>query len=518
MWFQRNLAYRASVITIAVAQFVANMLLAVGDDKIENVPSPAKEFRAAWIATVANIDWPSERGLSTAKQQAELITLFDTAVHLNLNAIILQVRPSCDALYASEIEPWSEFLTGRMGQAPDPMYDPLAFAVEEAHARGLELHAWFNPYRALHPSALGPTSDNHISKSLPHLVKKYGKYLWLDPGEPAAADHSISVILDVVRRYDIDGVHLDDYFYPYPIEVDKKEVPFPDESSWEHALSAGAAITRGDWRRQNVNRFIERLYGEIKQAKRWVKFGISPFGIWRPGHPSQIKGLDQYSALYADARKWFSEGWVDYFTPQLYWKIGSNAQSFPALLHWWHDQNHQGRHLWPGNYTSKLFAEGNKRWPADEIIAQIWVTRAQSGADGNVHFSIKALAGNSEGIADKLREGPYRQPALVPASPWLADSDQPPPVKPIFSLSQTDKESQVLFQPSDSEKPWLWIVRTRFGHHWEIEIVPGHCREHTLPKDSRSGCEQGLPDAVAVSTVDRIGRESSIEFASFRSP
>ena len=186
-------------------------------------------------------------------------------------------------------------------------------------------------------------SDSHISKTNPQVTKAYGKSLWLDPGEPEAVDHSLSVILDVVQRYDIDGVHLDDYFYPYPIKDDErgKRIAFPDNPSWEKAVAEGTTLSRDDWRRQNVDRFIERLYREIKRAKRGVKFGVSPFGIWRPGNPPQIKGFDQYATIYADARKWFVEGWLDYFTPQLYWKLGPPAQSYPALLHWWNDQNQQ---------------------------------------------------------------------------------------------------------------------------------------------------------------------------------
>jgi uncharacterized lipoprotein YddW (UPF0748 family) len=179
-------------------------------------PKPEREFRGVWIATVDNIDWPSKKDLSTAEQKAELIVLLDRAAKLKLNAVIFQVRPQCDALYASQFEPWSEFLTSQMGKAPSPFWDPLAFVIAEAHKRGLELHAWFNPYRALHPAAKGPVSANHISKAKPQLVRSYGKYLWLDPGEREVQEHSLAVVMDVVKRYDVDGIHFDDYFYPYP--------------------------------------------------------------------------------------------------------------------------------------------------------------------------------------------------------------------------------------------------------------------------------------------------------------
>jgi len=257
-----------------------------------------------------------------AGQKAELLAILDRAAQLRLNAIIFQVRPACDALYASPIEPWSEYLTGAMGKAPQPFYDPLTFAVEEAHKRGLELHAWFNPYRAAHPSAKSPIASNHISKTKPSLVRRYGKHLWLDPGEKEVQDYSLSVVMDVVRRYDVDGVHFDDYFYPYK----ESEGGFPDDASWKR-FGAGGKLSRDDWRRENVNTFIRRVYETIKAAKPWVKFGVSPFGIWRPGNPSSVQGLDAYQELYADSRKWLQNAWVDYFTPQLYWRIIAPRQS-----------------------------------------------------------------------------------------------------------------------------------------------------------------------------------------------
>ena len=315
-------------------------------------PQPVREFRGAWVATVGNIDWPSEKGLSSGQQQAELLAILDRAVQLKLNAVIFQVRPACDAMYASKIEPWSEYLTGTMGRAPQPYYDPLAFAIAEAHKRGLELHAWFNPYRARVLGTGSPTSPDHISKRRPQLVRQYGKFLWLDPGEKQVQDYSLSVIMDVVKRYDVDGIHFDDYFYPYK-EKDAagKEMDFPDDASWRR-FGAGGKLSRDDWRRENVNRFIERVYTSIKSSKPWVKFGVSPFGIWRPGYPAQVKGFDSYAELYADSRKWLANGWVDYFAPQLYWSIDSPEQSFPALLRWWAVQNTRGRLLVAGMNTT----------------------------------------------------------------------------------------------------------------------------------------------------------------------
>jgi uncharacterized lipoprotein YddW (UPF0748 family) len=230
-----------------------------------------REFRGAWVATVANKDWPSKPGLSTAQQKAELLAILDRAALLKLNAIVFQVRPQCDAMYASPIEPWSEYLTGTMGRAPQPFYDPLAFAVEEAHNRGLELHAWFNPYRALHDSSRSPVATNHISKTRPDLVRKYGKYLWLDPGDPDVQIRSLRVVMDVVKRYDIDAVHFDDYFYP------DKESPldFPDGATWRK-FGADGPLNRADWRRENVNTFVQRVYESVHAAKPWVKSDTNP--------------------------------------------------------------------------------------------------------------------------------------------------------------------------------------------------------------------------------------------------
>src|SRR5438874_5066635 len=277
---------------------------------VQNLTQPPpirREFRGVWVASVQNIDWPSQPGLSTQEQKDELLGILDRAVALRLNAVILQVRPAADALYASPYEPWSEYLTGRMGRAPDPWYDPLEFAVAESHKRGLELHAWFNPYRARHPSGKSPASANHISRTHPELVKRYGSMLWMDPGEPAVRQRTVDVVMDVVRRYDVDGVHIDDYFYPYK-EKDRhgRAIEFPDGTSWRKYLRSGGGMSRDDWRRANVDSLIHEVYVDIKAAKPWVKFGISPFGVWRPGYPPETRGnaFDSFAELYGDSAKW----------------------------------------------------------------------------------------------------------------------------------------------------------------------------------------------------------------------
>ncbi|CAN5152003.1 glycoside hydrolase family 10 protein [soil metagenome] len=363
------------------------------------------EFRGVWVATVANIDWPSKPGLPADVQKAEFITLLDKCKKLNLNAVIFQVRPMCDAFYESKLEPWSSFLTGTQGKSPG--YDPLEFACKEAHARGLELHAWINPYRAWAGGKFEPAS-NHLVKTRPDMAKKYGKHYWLNPTNAEVQKHSLAVTVDIVKRYDVDGIHMDDYFYPYPeADANKKEMPFPDDDTWAAYRNGGGTLERDDWRRDAVNTFVKNLYEQVHKEKPWVKVGISPFGIWRPGHPAGIVGFDQYGKLYADARLWLREGWVDYFTPQLYWAIETDKQSYPKLQAWWASENPKGRHLWIGN--------GTYRHSPAEVQSQIILSRREAGVSGNVHFSMKSLSGDKAEMLEKL----YAEPAKIPETPWL---------------------------------------------------------------------------------------------------
>lgn len=463
-------------------------------------PAPMREFRGAWVATVANIDWPSQKALSTQEQKAELLALMDRAAQLKLNAVIFQVRPACDAMYASRIEPWSEYLTGTMGKPPEPFYDPLAFAVEEAHKRGLELHAWFNPYRARLRASTSPTAANHISKTRPQLVRQYGEYLWLDPGEKEVQDYSISVVMDVVKRYDIDGVHFDDYFYPYKArDASGKELDFPDDASWQR-FGAGGKLSREDWRRENVNIFIERLYKSIKNAKPWVQFGISPFGIWRPKNPPQISGLDSYATLYADSRKWLAKGWVDYLVPQLYWAIDPPEQSFPVLLRWWAQQNPKDRNLYAGIDSTKVGRSQSRRgWQPQEIVNQIRLARAQKGAEGHIHWNMRSLMRNNM-FDEVLEREVYQQPALVPLSPWLGRT-RPSKPKVTAAPAMAGSPLEIRWAPDGSGKSCLWVVQARTHGEWKVEILPA----------ARSTClwKGAPPEIVAVSAVGRNGELSA---------
>jgi uncharacterized lipoprotein YddW (UPF0748 family) len=469
--------------------------LLAADDKISAgkivPPPPAREFRAVWIATVGNSCWPSKPGLSTEQQKAELIAILDRAVALKMNAIIFQVRPACDALYQSSLEPWSEYLTGVQGRAPAPYYDPLAFAITEAHRRGLELHAWFNPFRAHHFQAVSPIAPNHITKTRPDLVRSYGPYLWLDPGEPEARDYTLRVVMDVVRRYDVDGVHFDDYFYPYPQKnFAGLEMDFPDDASWKK-FGPASGLPRADWRRSNVDIFVQQVYHAIKAEKPRVKFGLSPFGIWRPNNPPGITGLDSYAGLYGDSRKWLMEGWCDYFSPQLYWAIQPPAQSFPALLAWWNAQNTHHRHLWPG--LDALKAGGS--WPPMEIAGQVALSRRYPDP-GHIQWNATALMKNLALDATLVHEV-YREPALIPASPWL---DPSPPPQPRLAVTVADKSAYVQWQSGIGKSATWWVWQTRTDGVWTTQIFPAGRTDLYLDNAS--------PDAVSIRAVDRVGNLS----------
>ena len=461
-----------------------------------HAPHVDREFRAVWVATVANIDWPSAPGLSSLDQQEELLDILDRVRLLGMNAIILQIRPTADALYRSDLEPWSYYLTGGNGVAPDPEWDPLAFAVEQAHERGLDLHVWLNPYRAWHPTAPDSLADNHVANLYPDAVHRYGSQRWMDPGSPEIADHSFNVIMDVVERYDIDGVHMDDYFYPYTInDADGNRVDFPDSLAYARY---GEGLDRSDWRRRNVDRFIERVYFGIKERKPWVLFGLSPFGIWRPGHPEGIRGFDQYDGLYADARKWLRFGWVDYWTPQLYWSLDSAGQPYGPLLDWWVSQNVTHRHVWPGNAVYRADEGEDRAWPVEEVINQIERTRQTPGASGNVFFSMQAFRPDDQAVSDTLLIDAYATPALVPETTWLG-ADRP--AAPVAEVRTLAGRTHVRVRPGDDQVVRNWAVQVHGPDGWTQHVIPGSTR--VLDWDGLSESQ-----AIVIRAVGRLGLES----------
>lgn len=465
-------------------------------------PQAMREFRAAWVATVANINWPSKPGLPVDSQQKEAVALLDFLQQHNFNAVILQVRPQADALYKSDLEPWSYYLTGQQGKAPEPFYDPLQFWTEAAHDRGIELHVWLNPYRAHHPSSGNAISDLSIVKKNPGWVVylKEG-YWWMDPSQKEVQDRTTHVVMDLVKRYDIDGVHFDDYFYPYPSYNLNED--FPDSISWT-AYKDGGKLSRGDWRRKSVNDLIERIYKEIKATKPHVKFGLSPFGIWRPGYPESIGGFDQYDVLYADAKLWLNKGWIDYFTPQLYWPIKRLTTSFPVLLGWWAGENTKHRHLWPGISVGR----DTSGRTVDETINQIMIARGMlPQSKGVVHWSISSPFRNTS-LQAALLAGPYKDGALVPASPWL---DKKAPDAPAITTAKQQDSLQISWiHPADADV-FRWVVYCRYNNLWSYKVL--NRKDRMLQVKLVTGTDKATLtlNRIAVTAVDRTGNESKLK-------
>ncbi len=439
----------------------------------EKPPALAREFRAAWVATIYNIDWPSSPGLSAGAQQAELRGILDKLQSLKMNAVVFQVRPQCDALYSSSIEPWSASLTGTMGRSPG--YDPLAYCIQQAHARGIEVHAWFNPFRALANNSQ-QVASNHVTRSQPKITRKYGSMTVCDPANEATRSRALGVIMDVVKRYDIDGVHLDDYFYPYPAGG----LRFADGKSPAQ-------------RRSYVDSFVSNLYSAVKRQKPWVRVGISPFGIWRPGVPSGIEaGIDAYEQLACDSRKWLKNGWVDYLAPQLYWPDAPRKQSFSALLEWWRQQG--SRPVWPGIASDRIGGKEDRR-SASEITRQIDLSRRiGKNWNGNILWSMKSLMKNQGGIATRLASS-YTQPAAVPPMPWVSGKS---PTSPGVSALLKGNATTVTWHPAGSTAKIA--VQGKINGTWQtVKIVPSGAKSLTIPR----------ADAVAVTALDRFGNASA---------
>ncbi|MGY3054565.1 uncharacterized lipoprotein YddW (UPF0748 family) [Pedobacter sp. UYEF25] len=410
--------------TVIITFLIASLHILNASAQVTTNITPKREFRGVWVATVANIDWPSKPGLTTDQQKQELIGILDRHKAEGMNAIILQIRPAADAFYAKSREPWSYWLMGKQGLAPSPGYDPLEFAIKEAHARGMELHAWFNPYRAS-MSTNTVFASNHPTQIHPEWFFTYGGKKQFDPGIPEVREYIVQVILDVVKQYNVDGVHFDDYFYPYPIAGQR----INDSATF--SKYAGDFKDINDWRRNNVDLLIKELDDSIHFHRKFVKFGISPFGIWRNSYEdpegSASSGLSNYAELYADSRKWIKEGWVDYINPQVYFTFTRKVAPFATLVDWWAN-NSYGRHVYIGlaAYLVNSRAEAAWRNPK-EIPNQIRYLRKENRIEGNVFFSSKSLSTVARLVSDSLRNDLYKYPALPPQMPWL---DSIPPNKP----------------------------------------------------------------------------------------
>ncbi|MEO3870189.1 family 10 glycosylhydrolase [Nonomuraea sp. B12E4] len=385
---------------------------------------PKRELRGVWIATTTNIDWPSRTGLSPARQRAEYVKIMDAAARRNLNAVFLQVRPASDALYKSSLEPWSQYLTGTAGK--DPGWDPMPFLIEEAHKRGLEFHAWFNPYRAAYDASPAKLPADHPARQHPDWTVKYGGRLYYNPGLPAVRDHVIKVITDVVERYDVDGVHFDDYFYPYPVAGAK----FDDRAAF---AKYGKGKKLAGWRRDNVNTLVAQVDEAVHAAKPHVKFGISPFGIWRnkSNDPagSATSGMSAYDTIYADARAWIRSGTVDYVLPQLYWPRGHKLADYTTLARWWGDAvEGSDVQLYIGQALYRVGSKDDRAWTKpDELASHVALNRERGQVQGDVYFSGKQLLSNPLGAMDRIVKDHYSRPALLPL---MKDLDRAAPAAP----------------------------------------------------------------------------------------
>jgi uncharacterized lipoprotein YddW (UPF0748 family) len=466
--------------------------------------NPKREFRAVWIATVGNIDWPSKKGLSSQQQQQEFVNYLDFLQATGFNAVIVQVRPAADAFYPSPYEPWSVYLSGKQGQPPFPKYDPLAFMIRETHKRNMEFHAWFNPFRALVNSRINPNPPDHVTRTHPDWIINYGGKAYFDPGNPETRNYILKVIMDVVKRYDIDGVHIDDYFYPYRVPGET----FRDNNSFKKYNNG---MDLADWRRNNVNLFISQLYNQIKKEKYWVKFGISPFGIWRNEKDdplgSATNGCSCYDDLYSDVKLWIKNKWLDYVAPQIYWETGNRSAAFDVLLPWW-EKNKGERQLYIGLGLYKMVnAPKGSPWSGTaEILKQIRMSRAQH-ANGVVFYSISNFSKIGPALTDSLKYNYFGTIALPPRMPWLNNI---PPRSPVVSVSTDSTGTMLRWNVDNPSGAPLKFLVYRFKKNEKMDLnnsahILCLTQAHSfLDQENKSGA--GFK--YAVTALDRLWNES----------
>ncbi|TLM90117.1 glycoside hydrolase [Hymenobacter jeollabukensis] len=478
-------------------------------------PPPKRELRGVWVATVENIDWPSRRDLTPEQQRREYQKMLDGHQRAGINAIFLQVRPASDAFYRSALEPWSKFLSGRQGK--DPGWDPLPFLVDEAHKRGMEFHAWFNPYRASTDTTTARLAPNHPYRRHPEWFLRYSGKLLYNPGLPAVRAYITEVIVDVVHRYDIDGVHFDDYFYPYP---EARQV-IHDEAAFAQYNPDGLSLP--DWRRRNVNQLVEQVHDAIEAEKRWVKFGISPFGVWMNSNEdpegSDTRAFQGHTGLYADAREWLRQGWVDYVLPQLYWSTNFRAASYATLLEWW-SRNRYDRHLYIGQGAYRMLesTKSDTTWRNPrELPRQVRLNRSYpQDISGSVFFSGKSVLSNPLKTTDSLRQNLFQYPALLPTMPWK-DAVPPRSVQQL-TLTRGGGPVTLLWQPgpaaADGDSAAAYVIYRFARGEQPTPDDPRHIL--AIRPSSRRGNEAfvdtaaryGTEYAYYVTALDRLHNES----------
>ncbi len=464
--------------------------------------NPKREFRGAWIATVVNIDWPLNKDTSVAIQKENLANQLDSLSDAGMNAIFFQVRTECDALYKSNFEPWSHWLTGEQGKAPEPFYDPLQFAIEESHKRGMELHAWFNPYRAVRDTTLYSLDENHVAVQHPEWIITSKKFKMLDPGLPGVRTHILDVMNYVLINYDIDGIHFDDYFYPYGPKIS-------NEDSLTYLNHSRGITNIDDWRRDNINLLMKDIYEIVKAEKPYVKFGISPFGIVRNEYTG-TNGFNSFDVIYCDPLNWLDNKIVDYITPQVYWEIGHEKADYAKLVPWWSTVTTE-RHLYIGQYSSKMSAPNYEK-KKSEIGDQIRLNRSTPNVLGSVYFSAKSITRNWSGLADSMKNDWYKNIALPPAMEWI---DSTPPVKPE-NVHVVETKSGLLIDwnlpdaASDGEFPNYYLIY-KFNQNEEIDLSkPENIITKVLNKKTSFFNLNAIDENAiyVITSVDRLHNES----------
>ena len=500
-------------LVLMIAAWLTCLQLQAQTDTIKQLhPTPKREFRGVWVATVANIDWPSAPRLATEKQKTELVNILNYHEQAGINAIMFQIRPAADAFYAKSREPWSKWLTGQQGAAPSEFYDPLEFAVTEAHKRNMELHAWFNPYRATMDNNPNSVSAQHVTRMHPDWFITYGGKKLFNPGLPDVREYIIQVILDVVKNYDVDGIHMDDYFYPYPIAGQR----INDQEAWKKYGEAEWEDIK-DWRRNNVDTLIQALSDSVHKYKPRMKFGISPFGIWKNASQdeegSPTNGGSSYYEQFADTRRWVEEGWVDYINPQIYWHFGNRAAAFEKLTNWW-SENTFNRHLYVGMAAYRIGEVRNTAFKnPDQLPAQIRYLRNNPRVQGSVYFSSASLRRNYGGLNDSLRNNYYKSPALPPVMLWL-DSVAPNAPRQL-TVGSTPRGLMLNWLTpllaKDKELVYGYVIY-RFYEGEKIDTSDPshivHIQYGPLTSSEDTTAEKGKRYVYIVTAIDRLKNES----------
>jgi len=474
--------------------------------------SPLKrEFRAVWVATFHNIDWPSKKGLPVSQQKREFRDLLSKQKKNGMNAVVVQIRPSGDAFYESQYAPWSEYLSGTQGESPNPYYDPLGFMVKTTHDQNMEFHAWFNPFRAVSHVRFSSVAYNNVSKQHPDWVFQYGDRIYLNPGLPAVRKYLVSTVMELVKNYDIDGLHFDDYFYPYT----KDGIALPDRGTFR---TYGQGFNHiDDWRRSNIDAFIKELSDSLQQVAPHVKFGISPVGIWRnkskdPRGSNSRVSHTSYDMLYADVRKWLELGWIDYVAPQLYWSTRHPSANYEHLLPWWAD-NSFGRHCYIGHAMFKVKKDVSRHWdnPSQLPLQLDMQKRYTSTVQGSIFYSANSFDGNPHRLEDALQNNYHRFPALIPSMPW---KDKVPPLAPQnLQASRETYGARLTWETpeaaADGELPRYYVVY-RFLSSERIDLENPqkiiHMGRETHFEDKNPERKQSF--TYVVTSVDRLHNES----------